>query len=62
MSPLAASYPIKCISEISNVEYEQGLMRPRQAYGIGRGKQIPIDHENNVCFFATKSKHQHFQI
>ena len=50
MSPLAASYPIKCISEISNVEFEQGLMRTWQAYGIGRGKQIPNDHEKMYAF------------
>nr|XP_022331330.1 uncharacterized protein LOC111129325 [Crassostrea virginica] len=47
MPPSAARYPIKGISRISNVEFERGLMRTWQAYGIGRGKQIPIDHENN---------------
>ena len=56
MPPSAARYPIKGISRISNVEFEGGLMRTWQAYGIGRGKQIPIDHENNVCLLQYNLK------
>ena len=48
---------------ISNVEFEQGRMKTWHAYGIGGGKQMPIDHENNIYKFLQQiQKIQHFKI
>ena len=38
-------------------------MKTWHAYGIGGGKQMPIDHENNLYKFLQQiQKVQHFKI
>lgn len=44
----AAKCPIKGITRISNVKFGEGLITTWRAYNIGRGKEFPIEHENNV--------------
>lgn len=42
-----AKCPIKGITRISNVKFGEGLITTWRAYNIGRGKEFPIEHENN---------------
>lgn len=54
--PSTAKCPIKGITKISNVKFEPKHLTTWRAFNIGIGKQLPIEHENNVSVCAALSK------